>query len=164
MYWVLCLYSLNLFAGFEEKTVKKFLQDKYFHSRSIPLILKADGSIPFVNSKLFRVQDVSTHRGWTVWANDIGRVIEIKKGNVKSFFSSLAPGLVHISFSLRNSSEAKRIGNGLLNHLGTSQRVIDCQSEIDSSTCELFFTEGPYKSQKISLKFDFKKGFILEKR
>ncbi len=157
----LCLLSLPVIAEIKEKAVKNFVQKQYFQSRNTPLIISADKNIPFSGSGLYRVRDLSSHRGWTVWADEKGNVVESKKTNLKNFLRSLAPGFVKMKFTKSGKDEAQRISQALLDHLGTSRRQVNCHEENERILCDLTLLEDPFAGEKATLKFGFKEGFIL---
>lgn len=157
---ILCFFTLSASAGTEEKIIKTYIQKQYFKSRKTPLTLQKDNSIPFASSHIFRVRDISSHRGWTMWADESGRVVEVNTRELRTFFKSISQGLGRMKFS-KKKGEAVRISNALLNHLGTSRKEVICKEEPERTICQLSFTEGPFASQKTVLKFDFKQGYIL---
>ncbi len=158
---ILYLLTLPAYAGVEEKSIKNYIQKIYFKSRKTPLTLQPDKSIPFASSHLFHVRDISSHRGWTVWADEKGRVVEVSTWEVRSFFKSISPGLARMKFIKKDNNEAARISNALLNHLGTSRKEVICRTELERAVCHISFSEGTFASQKNVLKFDFKQGYIL---
>lgn len=153
--------TFSVSAGVEEKSIRNYIQKTYFKSRKTPLTLQPDKSIPFASSRIYRVRDLSSHRGWTIWADGKGKVIEVGIWDQRTFFKAISPGLVRMKFSGKDNDEAIRISNALLNHLGTSRKEVSCKTELERAVCQLSFTEGPFASQKTVLKFDFKQGYIL---
>lgn len=156
-----CFFSLSVMAKGEEKFIRSYIQEKYLDSKKTPLIILADRDIPFANSQIYRVRDISSHRGWTVWLGDGGKLVEVNKTGLKPFLKSIAVGLVKMRFTKKDAQEATRLSQSLMNHLGTSRRTVNCRADKDRAVCELTFLEGPFARESAVLKFDFTQQFIL---
>lgn len=158
-----CFFVFTAHADDAEKSVRTFIQNKYFNSKKTSLLLDWDKGIPMTHARLYRVRELSGKRGFTVLVNDKGIVIEVNKTDLHSFLESIKSGLVKMNFLKNGESEAKSISYHLLNHFGTYNRKIECESKEDRSLCQLYFVEGPLKDERLKLLFDFKDQFILVK-
>lgn len=156
MYLKFFVLSLSLSfiaqAASPELAVRKFIRDKYFKGEEKTLSVIQDKNVPI---QLYRVRPMKSEGGWTVMVDENGESREADKTSFKSFLGSLEKGLTKLKIS-KDSNEAVKISNGLINHLTSARRNVKCAEESKQLNCELSILEGEFAGQKASLKFAVK--------
>lgn len=149
-------------ASAPEIAVRKFVSDKYFKGADKTLSVNEDKNMPFLSAHLYRVRPMKGESGWTVLVDETGTARETDKTSLKSFLQSLEKGFEKVKLS-SDPKESVKISNGLINHLTSGRRDVNCKDEKGQINCELSILEGQFAGQKASLGFDAKAGAIKVK-